>query len=58
MLDRFELILQIFSQRTNTRLSKAQLSLAYIDFINSKIGREGGLSLASFDQLKNIDIFQ
>jgi hypothetical protein len=58
VIDRFELILQIFALRAKTPIAKAQLSLAYLDFIKARVGREGGIALNSFNSLKKINIFE
>lgn len=41
-MDRFDIILDIFSLRSKTNLARFQLSYAYLENMKAQIGREGG----------------
>jgi hypothetical protein len=42
IIDRFGIILKIFSERAKTKLAKMQLQLAWINYIKARIVRGGG----------------
>lgn len=56
ILDRFELILQIFAARAKSNLAKYELGLAYLQYAKSVVGKEGGISLAYLTNLRNFDV--
>jgi 50S ribosomal subunit-associated GTPase HflX len=56
ILDRFELILQIFAARAKSNLAKYELGLAYLHYAKSVVGKEGGIPVAYLANLRNFDI--
>lgn len=56
ILDRFELILQIFAARAKSSLAKYELGLAYLNYAKSVVGREGGIPVSYLANLRNFDV--
>ena len=57
VIDRFEIILQIFSKRASTPLAKASIGLAYLNYIKTRVGSRGGMGIQSFKSFQHINIF-
>jgi hypothetical protein len=56
IVDRFELILQIFASRAKSSLAKYELGLAYLQYAKSVVGKEGGIPVAYLANLKKFGI--
>ena len=56
IVDRFELILQIFAARAKSKLAKYELGLAYINYGKSLVGGEGGVPVSYFANLRHFDV--
>jgi 50S ribosomal subunit-associated GTPase HflX len=58
ILDRFELILQIFAARAKSNLAKYELALAYLHYGKSLVGREGGIPVSYLANIRHFDVLR
>lgn len=56
IIDRFEMILQIFAKRAKSNLSKYELALAYLEHSKSQIGGEGGVPIGLLSSIRGFDV--
>ncbi len=47
VFDRFTIILQIFAKRAKTKISKLQIELCFLEYLKSKLVRDGGTTFSS-----------
>ena len=48
VFDRFTIILQIFAQRARTKISRLQIELSFLNFLKTKLVRDGGSTFSSY----------
>jgi 50S ribosomal subunit-associated GTPase HflX len=57
-MDRFELILQIFANRAKSHLARYELGLAFLEYSKSLVGKDGGIPVSHFQNLKKFHILK
>ena len=48
VFDRFTMILQIFAKRAKTKMARLQIELCFLQFLKTKLVRDGGSTFSSY----------